>query len=80
MRQLCRNTVGGGCLSERVYKLVLQESIPAHIRRHIGNNDKKNVDGFVRGWGLTFAKRLYQHFLKNQVGTIPFIGIGGRSL
>ena len=68
------NTRGGGAgrapprrffLTQSVYKVVLQKSIPAQIRQlildyyYISNN-KGYVDGFVGE--LTFAKRLYKQF------------------
>jgi len=50
-------------LTESVYKVVSQKSIPTQIRQLIFyiSNSKEYVDGFVRE--LTFAKRLYKHFL-----------------
>ena len=55
----------GSCayLTESVDKVVSQKSIPAQIRQlslYMSNN-KGPVDGVVRE--LTFAKRLYKHFL-----------------
>ena len=50
-------------LTESVYKVVLQKSIPPPIRQlilHISNNEGQ-IDRFVRE--LTFAKRHYKHFL-----------------
>ena len=50
-------------LTKSVYKVVLQKSISAQIRRlilYISNN-KGHVDGFVEE--LTFAKRFYDYFL-----------------
>ena len=50
-------------LTESVYKIVSQKSIPPQIRQlflYISNN-KGQVDGFVGE--LTFAKRLYEHCL-----------------
>ena len=50
-------------LTESVYKVVLQMSIPAQIRQRVLyiSNDKGLVDEFARE--LTFAKQLYKHFL-----------------
>ena len=50
-------------LTESVYKVVLQQSIPAQIRRLILYYylHKESVVGFVRE--LTFAKRLDKHFV-----------------
>ena len=50
-------------LTESVYKVVLQKSIPAKIRQLMLyiSDYKGYVDGFVRQ--LAFAKRLYKHFL-----------------
>ena len=50
-------------LTESVYNVVLQQSIPAQIRQRILciSKNKGYADGFVRK--LTFEKRLYEHFL-----------------
>ena len=53
----------GSYLTESVYLVVLQKSIPAQIPQlvlHVSDN-KGYVDGFVRE--STFAKRPYNHFL-----------------
>ena len=50
-------------LTDSVYKVVWQKSIPPQIRQlflHINGNQEK-VDGFVRE--MAFAKRLYQQLL-----------------
>ena len=50
-------------LTESVYKVVVQKSIPAQIRQRTLyiSTDQRYVDEFV--WELTFAKRLQNHFL-----------------
>ena len=51
------------CLTESVYNVVLQKSIPAQIRRchlHV-SDDRVQVGGFVGG--LTSAKRLLKNVL-----------------
>jgi len=50
-------------LTQRVFKVVLQKSIPAQIRQLIIciSDNKGKVDRFVLE--LTFAKRLYEHFV-----------------
>jgi len=54
-------------LTESVYKVVLQNSVPAQICQRILyiSNNKGQVDGFVRE--LTCAKRLYKHFMCDKV-------------
>ena len=47
-------------------KLFCKSQLPAQIRHlifYVGNN-KEQVDGFTRQ--LTFAKQLYEHFLRDQ--------------
>ena len=48
-----------------MFNAILQESITAHIRQHILyiGNHKGQADEFVHE--LTFAKRLYEHFLRD---------------
>ena len=50
-------------LTESVYQVVLQKSIPAQIRQLILyiSNSKGYVDGFVGG--VTSAKQLYKYFM-----------------
>ena len=51
-------------LTESVYNVVQQKSVPAQIREHIpqiGDNTGY-VDRFVEE--LTFSKRLYKHFFE----------------
>ena len=53
----------GAYLTQSIFKDVLQKSSPAQIRQLIlyNSNIEGSVDEFVRE--LTFAKRLYGHFL-----------------
>ena len=53
-------------LTENVHKVVLQKSMPAQIHQLILNisRNEGSFDGFVRK--LTFAKRLYEHVLRDK--------------
>ena len=57
-------------LTESVYKVVLQSSIPAQIRQLVlcFYLNKEQVDGFVRE--IAFAKRLHQHSLCDNIRSV----------
>ena len=62
--------------TDSVYKVILQDLIPAQIRQLILyiSNSKRQVNEFW--WELTFAKRLCKHFVWNKLCQTPG-GISG---